>query len=581
MRPAIQRPAQPGPGSITIGMEGYDLSRTYPVPGQENEIAAQVLNQYGAHTLPLWTKASYGGEGRINAVYSPLMFDPFGPSNSMRPNFAVFGIGSDKGRCSLQGKTETGMAKCDGKRSELYSFVLVPDLFLTWEIPDPLTYIFHLRKGVLWPAIPPMARADRGITAEDVVWYYTTQKERGAVGKDFFKLTDTWQALDRYTVKVTLKAPLPDFLRMFADRSQAIIPKECADAAVCGKKDIIISSGPFLFTEIVPRQRMILVKNPEFHIPGVPWLDRLLWLHITDAAALKAAFLTGQLDYNSPTTLSEALGVVKQRPGAQLQALIATSVGVYLKFKHEGPLADLRVRQAMMRAVDFPSAWQTAAEGGSFMGTFILYDMLGLTLPMGLAQAGVNFQYDPVGAKKLLAEAGYPNGFSTAVQLGTTSGSAYDLDLALQSFWKKNLNVDLKIVTVDAATQEVSLASKTWQGMWQGQIALGGGTTAANGTMLNFLTGSAQNFAGISDPVIDDLFYRQEREVDPAKRRDMLWQVMGRNLEMLWVFPVAHTLSYALYQPWEMNAAGSANVYAATSGSGWTYMFDLSKMPQR
>jgi peptide/nickel transport system substrate-binding protein len=566
-----------------VGLEGYDLSRPHPAPGQEKEPAAQLLLQYGAHTLPLWTKASYGGEMHIAPTgYAATMFDPFGASDASRPNFAGFGIGADKGRCSLQGKTEKGMATCDGKRSELYSHVLVPDVFIKWEVPDPLTYIFHVRKGVLWPAIPPMARPDREVTAEDIVWYYLTQRERGVVGRDFYKLTDTWQGLDRYTVKVTLKTPLPDFLRMFSDRSQAIVPKECADPAVCAKKDIIISPGPFLFSEIVPRQKIVLVKNPEFHIPGVPWVDRVVRLQITDPAALKAGFVTGQLDYYQGSGLTESQGILKQRPEAQFQPLIATSVGIYLKFRHEGPLADLRVRQALMRAVDFPSAWQTAFEGMSFMGTFILYDMLGLTLPMGLAQAGVNFRYDPEGAKKLLAEAGFPNGgFSVTIQTSSASGSAYELDLVLQQFWKRNLNVDTKIITVDGVSHSSSLVGRTWKGMWQGQIALGGGTTAADGTMLWFIKGGVQNFSDMSDPVMDEIYAKQQIETDPARRRDLLWQFMGRNLEMLWVFPVGHTVSYALYQPWEMNAAGSANQYASTSGSGWTYMFDLSKMPKR
>ncbi|MBM3947072.1 MAG: ABC transporter substrate-binding protein [SAR202 cluster bacterium] len=581
-RPAIQRPVQPGPGTITVGLEGYDLSRPYPIPGQENEPAAKLLVENGAYTLPLWTKASYGGELRIPASYSPAMFDPFGFSHAGRPNWAGYGIQADKGRCSLQGRSEKGMATCDGKRAELYSHVLVPDVFLKWEVPDPLTYIFHIRKGVLWPAIPPMFRPDREVTADDVVWFFETQKERGVVGRDFYKLTNAWQPLDRYTVKVTLKSPLPDFLRMFSDRSQAIIPKECAEKADCANKNIIVSPGPFIITEVVPRQRILFTKNPEFHIPGVPWLDRMLWIQSTDAAANKAAFLTGQFDSYSAGGFSEAQALRKQKPDAQFQALVATSTGNYLKFRHEGPLADLRVRQALMRAVEFPTAWQAAAEGYMFMATFILYDMLGLTLPMGHAQAGINFQYDPQGAKKLLAEAGYPNGgFEVIIQTSATSGITYELDLALQQFWKKNLNVDTRIIALDAATHEASLAGKTWKGMWQGQIALGGGTTAVDGTMLWFITDSVQNFAGMSDPVMDEIYNKQRVEIDPVKRRDLLWQFMGRNLEQLWVFPLGHFLSYGFYQPWEMNVAGSANQYAFGSGSTWTHMFDLSKAAKR
>jgi ABC-type transport system substrate-binding protein len=226
-----------------VGLEGYDLSRPYATERQANEPAVKLMIEYAADKLPLWTRASYGGEIIIPGSYSPAMFDVFGPSHASRPNYGGYGIKFDTGRCSLQGKSD--MSRCDGKRAELYGLVLVPDVFISWEAPDPLTYILRLRKGVLWPAIAPMARTDREVSAEDIAWYFETQKERGVVGRDIWRQTDSWKPLDRYTLKVTLKAPMADFLRAFTDRSQNIVPKECGEAEACARKTIMISPGPF------------------------------------------------------------------------------------------------------------------------------------------------------------------------------------------------------------------------------------------------------------------------------------------------------------------------------------------------
>jgi len=535
-----------------------------------------VMIQYSADKLPIWTKAFYGGEQRINGQTSSTLYDAFGPSSAGRYIVGGYGFKLDMGRCSFQGKTD--MTKCDGKRAEVYSAVLIPDIFLRWEQPDPLTYIFPMRRGVLWPAVGPMARSDREVTAQDMALYYNNMKANGLIGEVLERL-DKMEAVDRYTVRATMNAPSADFLRALSNRGMSVVPTECFDKKACADKSILVSPGPFMVTEAIPRQRLVFDRNPEYHINGVPWLDRITALLFADAAAQKAAFLTGQLDDYIAFSQTEADGILKQRPGAQLQVMSATSVVSHFRLKLDGPLADVRVRRALAKSTDWRQVWELAAEGYMFGGTIIPFDILGLTMPLSLAEMGPHYKYDPEGAKRLMVEAGYPNGFNLVIETASTSGSAYEMDLALQSFWKRNLGIETKIVTADG----VALNSLFTQGKWtnliqQGTPVSGGAVFEADSVLLQFTTGSRQNFQKQSDPVLDDLFAKQRGELNIVKRRDLLWEFQNRVYDQLWWIPQGHVVHFLFMQPWEMNATNHAYAYiTGVNGSTWTRMTDPSK----
>jgi peptide/nickel transport system substrate-binding protein len=580
VRPAIARSGLPGPTAVHAGLEGYDLSRPWPTEYQAKEKAAQLMIQYSGDKLPLWTKASYGGEERINGQTSSTLYDAFGPSNAGRYNVGGYGFRLDMGRCSLQGKTD--MSKCDGKRGEVYSAVMVPDIFLKWEQPDPLTYILPMRRGVLWPALGPMTRTDREVTAADMALFYNTQKEKGLLGNVLERM-EKMEAVDRYTVRAKMIAPSADFLRALTNRGLSVVPSECFDKKVCADKNILVSPGMFIVTEATPRVRLVMDRNSEYHLNGLPWLDRMTFLLLPDAAAQKAAYLTGQMDEFTATTLTEAEALMKQRPGYQMQSVSATSVMNHFRVKLEGPLADVRVRRALTLAVDWRQAWEVAFEGNAFGGTLIPFDILGLTMPLSLAEMGPNYVYNPDAAKKLLAEAGYGNGFTLIIETASTSGSAYEIDLALQSFWKKNLNVETKIVTLDAVAHNNIFTTGKWQSLiQQGTPVSGGAVFEADSVLLQFTTTSRQNFQKQSDPVLDELFEKQRGELDTVKRRDLLWQFQNRVYDQLWIIPVNHGLIYIFMSPWEMNAVSHAYAYiSGVNGSTWTRMIDPSKAPKR
>jgi ABC-type transport system substrate-binding protein len=535
--------------------------------------------KYNGDKLPLWTKASYGGQVRLNGNPSGPYFDPFGFLHLSRSTYGETFIRYDMGRCSLQ--TNKDLSTCDGNRAESYTGVLVPGIFERWEQPTPLSYILHINPRVLWPAIPPMNRTDRRVTAEDAVWYMQTQRDHG-IQRDFFGLTETIQAVDRSTVKVTMKSPDADFIRALASSSMAVTPPECWPIKVCSDKFVFISPGPYIWKEFVPRERTLYEKNAEWHFKGAPWVDSFRINNIADPAAAKSAFVTGQIDLGAAPTPGEIDTLTKQVPGVQIFFMSSATGFWHFRAELKGPLADVRVRRALVQGTDFNSLWQATGGVGIFPMS-LPYEYLGLTFPVGLKDAGPYFTFNPEAARKLLADAGYPNGFDLTIWTAQTSGFGADMNVAFQDQWQRNLNVKAKIRVIDFTSHLQSLFESKWEGLWHAICWVAYcGSVDPSSFMLQEVTGSKQNYSKVNDPVIDALFAKQRAELDPAKRSELLWQYQRYTWEQLYTIPIHQWWQFGALQPWEMNAMSHAYAaLGAPNGAMYTHMLDLSKMPKR
>lgn len=582
----IQRPS-PGPGILPAPIPGR-LDHPSPTPEQANDKATQVLLRHSVDKLPLWTKASYGGEARFSGVLTAAAFDPIRRLLQTRPTYGGTLIGVDQGRCTLQG--EPDLSTCSGLRAETVVGVLVPGVIQRWEQPEPKTYLLRIDSRAVWPAIAPMTRTDRKITSEDVAWYLGIQKNEGFMA-GAFRLIDTISPVDQSTVKVTLKEVQVDFPRFLANLNMVITPKECYPITVCAEKNVLVSPGPFLVKELVPAQKTVYVKNPEWYRKGAPWLDGITTVQTTDPAAQKAAFITGQFDFlGGIGRPSELEGILKERPGAQVQAAQG-SVGV----THFRPnivrnkiLADVRVRQALIQGVDWNLAWELAYDGFQFAGNVVSYEGLGRTMGFGLKEAGPLYTFNPEAARTKLANAGYPDGFEITMQTSVSSGSNMDFMLAIQAQWEKNLKVKASIKRLDGTAHGASLLEQKWTDLWFGTSQFagptggGGGGAAVDDYVAVVVTGDPTNFTGVSDPVIDDLYRRERGELDPTKRRDLLWELQRYLWDQQYIFQLGNVQLYQVMQPWEMNA--TAQTYAflgGVNGSTWTHMFDSTKFTPR
>ncbi|MSQ13934.1 MAG: ABC transporter substrate-binding protein [Dehalococcoidia bacterium] len=546
------------------------------------EPGIQIIYKYHQTKLPLWTKAQYGGEFRTSAVFTPVNLNLLGNQVLSRPSYAGMLLLFDMGRCSMVDR-DADFSRCGGKYGNNQSIAIIPGVFDRWEQTGQTTYVFHIRPGVIWPAVPPMARADRTVTAEDVAWFLETTKKEGIL-KDNFQLVDKFEAVDKSTVRVTLQSPVAEFMRHMSNSSMGIFPKECYDEKGCltGK---LVSPGPFLIKELVLRERMLLVKNQEFHLRGLPYVDRIVGIQIPDPAAVKSSFITGQLDnYSIQGTETEMKSVAQKVSGVQIMSQVVLAGTSVLRPQLKGPMSDVRVRRAMALTMEHPAMWQIGQEGFAYFPNIVSRDFFGADWYYTLEQAGSWYKFNPTKAKGLIKEAGYENGFKLNLVLPSffSSGGPNEEMLFLQSNWKKHLGIDVTIQIAEPVPYASMLYERTWDGVYYQygwNVSFWAEGDAAVG---HFVKGNRLNFQNVDDQFMTDIYPKVRGELDAAKRAGLLWQVEQRELDQVYLLRVAPPASFQLMQPWEMNgAAHQVAWWASLNGPTWLTMLDPGKAPKQ
>ena len=314
-------------------------------------------------------------------------------------------------------------------------FQPVPDLATSWTQPDPKTYVFQLRKGVLF-------HNGREMKAADVKFSYERIQGLGGKSKWFTLLLDLdkVEVLDDYRVKVSLKQPSAPFLANIA--FAMIVAKENVDKI--GVEPI--GTGPFRFVERVPNSHLLVRKWDKFYVSGQPKVDEIRWTPTVEPSTRVANLKTSTMDIISEVPF-EALADLKATPGVTIQEPKASSAYGVILLKHAPPLDNKKLRQALAMMVDREALHRVVFFG---VGT----TAQGCNpFPVGhWAHADVNCpKYDPEAGKKLLAEAGYPNGIELEWKvIGTRPDTVKVAEVCKETFKKGGVN--LKLVQLEFAT---------------------------------------------------------------------------------------------------------------------------------
>ena len=187
-----------------------------------------------------------------------------------------------------------------------------------------------------------------------------------------------------------------------------IYPREAVDTL----KSAPIGTGPFRFEEWVRGDKIVLVRNKDYYVPGVPKLDRVTFRFITDPNAVLAALKAGDVDASMFGLGPEHVQEVQK--DARFQVIVGdTTNDVILAMNNSRkPYTDVRVRRAMTYGINKSDVLKGAMFGmGKILGSNV--DPLN---PYYI-DVSKEMPYDPAKAKKLLAEAGYPNGFDTVLKV--------------------------------------------------------------------------------------------------------------------------------------------------------------------
>jgi peptide/nickel transport system substrate-binding protein len=280
---------------------------------------------------------------------------------------------------------------------------IVPWLAERWHTSDNKNYTFFLKKGVRFHNGRELRAADVKFVIERAMNPETKHPYPG-----YYKAIADLIVKDDYTITIALRETNANFLLNMARQGSVIYPREAVDTL----KSAPVGTGPFMVQDWVRGDRIVLKKNADYHVKGLPKLDRVVYRFISDPNAVQAALKAGDVDVSFFGLGPEHVTALKS--DARFQVIVGdTTNDVILAMNNaKKPYADVRVRRAVTHAVNKADVLKGAMFGmGKILGSNV--DPLN---PYYLDLAGA-VPHDPARAKKLLAEAGYPNGFDTVLKV--------------------------------------------------------------------------------------------------------------------------------------------------------------------
>jgi len=247
---------------------------------------------------------------------------------------------------------------------ELPSLAVECDLCESWEQPSPDTYVFKLREGVKWHNIAPVN--GRELTADDVVFSLERQRTQRWPNAGLLRAVDTIEVLGDYELQITLVAPDADFLTNLANaRSKVVAPevvRQFGDLVAAP----VIGTGPWIVESHTPR-KTILLRNPDYFEPNVPYLDSLVIETTEDYRTRMAAFRIKDSDVVDVLP-EEIEDLTSDHPTVTTVSVPLAGTGIELAINIAvAPFDNEAVREAAFLALDPWSANEEVWAGQAFI----------------------------------------------------------------------------------------------------------------------------------------------------------------------------------------------------------------------
>jgi len=319
---------------------------------------------------------------------------------------------------------------------------VVPDLAEKWTVsPDGKTYTFILRRGVLWQDGKPL-------TADDVKFSFDRlfDPKTAAPFAASFGAGIQVTAPDAATVRFTLPSPNAAFIAMLAVPQCSIVSKAFIQAGN-NLADSMLGTGPFVLRDHEPGVQLRLTRNPKYYDGGKPYLDGITFTFFRDNEARVTALKTKAADIMDFVPFPDLAGM-EANPEMRVYFDKETNFFDFRMRQDREPFGNVMVRQALSCAVDRQAAIKAALDG---RGTVVTGGPLWKASWAYSPDVKQIYTYDPDRAKKLLAAAGYPNGFKTTILSNTTFAMHQNTAVTVQAGFKA-IGIDAELKLYDFPT---------------------------------------------------------------------------------------------------------------------------------
>jgi len=436
----------------------------------------------------------------------------------------------------------------------------------SYEILDPKTLVFHIRKGVHF-ALEPASEASRLVggremTADDVVASLKRLFEipgtyHLSVAKGSFEL-ESMTAPDKYKVIVKVARDAGMALPYLADMAH-IFPREVLEKyknVRDWRTTVGTGTGPFVLTDYVPgsaatfrRNQSYWGKDPLHPENSLPYIDGHKSLVIQDLSTRAAALRTAKVDYLLGLTWETKDELVKSRSDLQAFTYIGGSPNVGWMRVDRKPFDDIRVRRALCMAIDYEAIKRDYYGGNAeIYCNWALPELTDYRVPLKDLPRETQelWEYHPDKAKQLLAEAGYPKGFSTSIVCQATSEQV-DLLSAIKSYWAK-IGVDLAIDAREYGVYASIYASKAHT-----QMLYRFNTAFQPWKFAPYRPGTGTNCAMVDDPRVNEAYTKASQadsRGDYAEQARLVKEIYPYIMAQAWCIQPPAPYVFNLWWPW-------------------------------
>jgi peptide/nickel transport system substrate-binding protein len=433
---------------------------------------------------------------------------------------------------SVLGLVQNGLMKW-GKSTVVDHGKVTCDLCESWTQIDPVTYEFKLRQGVRWHNVPPVN--GRELVADDVKYTFERLQTgnfrndpRFAAQQYMVSTIAAIETPDRYTVRIRLKGPDAVFLWNMGNPFLLMVAREQVEAEKDGiLQSGVIGTGPFMLKEFTPKVVYTLVRNPDYFLPEQPYLDQVEVRVIADNTTRFNAFRAREINDPGQSMDAEDKRIIdRSHPDLFMGEVPGMTISSVRFNTTQPPFDDARVRRAFHLAIDRQGIISATRFGRAVLSRPLAPAMGAFATPEDEVAKLPGYRQpkdeDIATARRLLADAGYPNGFSVELKASRSAIIPADAEVLIEQL-RRNLNVDAKLVLLELAVYDREYIARNFSLAIDYRLSAVGDPDQTLGGLVSTSGASATEWKHAR---FDELYAGQRATLDPAERARIIGQML-------------------------------------------------------